>query len=271
VERHVSRVTRDLERTERRPLPDDAGMAFAVAADGSLVFTPTGIESDGRVVATSSLGEFLWRSEPLAGYADNAAIDHQGRVIVSASRYETAELVALDGATGALLWRFDAEGYSGPPAVAPDGSIRFPLGSPKLTSQELIALEADGSLRFRTPLPGNPVSVGMPTCVDTFGRSFVRTFDALVAVDETGAVLFSKDVHPNGVYTCAIDESGDAFYASLGFAAFDPASGNTLWSLADGFAGPAPNTLYYSGPVVIAGDRRLILMDHGGGVHILGD
>jgi hypothetical protein len=271
IERHVSRVTRDGAVLERRRLPDDAGFAFAVGPEGNLVFTPTGAEDAGRVVVTSTQGELLWRSEPLDGWASRAAIARDGRVIVSASRGQRAEIIALDGATGQLAWRFEDVGYAGQPAITPDGSARVSLAAPDLASQELLALEADGSLRFRTALPGEAVTVSEATCVDRNGRSYVRTRGAVVSVDAAGGVLFVRSLHPNGPFSCAVDPSGILFYASLGFAAVDGQSGDLLWSLADGFMGSPPGTLYYAGPVVLAGDRSLVLMDHGGSVHWLGD
>lgn len=270
ITRHVAHVSRDGTVFGRHRLPDGSGVAFAVSAGGDLVFTPTGNENAGRVVATRSDGTLVWRSEPLAGYAEPAAIGHDGRVLVSASRAERAEVVALDGASGGLLWRHQTDGYAGPPAVAPDGSLRFALGAPDLSSQELVALETDGSVRFRTALPGQAVSVGQPSCIDAQGRTHVRTWDALVAVDASGSVLYSRDVHPNGAFSCATDPAQTLFYSSLGFAAVDGDSGETLWSLDDGFPA-APGTLAFSGPVVLAGERRLVLMDHAGGVVFLGD
>jgi outer membrane protein assembly factor BamB len=169
------------------------------------------------------------------------------------------------------VWRFADAGYAGPPAIAPDGSLRVPLGAPDLFSQTLVALEADGSVRFRAALPGEAVTIGEPTCVDALGRSIVRTRDFLVVVDASGSVLQSREVHPNGAFTCAVDPNGSVFYAALGFFAFDVETGETFWSRDDGFPGLPAGTFYYAGPVVVAGNRRLVLMDHGGSVHWLGD
>jgi outer membrane protein assembly factor BamB len=269
IERWVSRVSRGGERLSRQRLPDDAGLSFAVSAKGNLIFTPTGNEDAGRVVATRGNGDLVWRSEPLAGYADPAAIAPDGRVIVSASRGEQASVVALDGATGALIWSFVDSGWAGPPAIAPDGSIRVPLGAPDLLSQELVALETDGSVRFRTSLPGQAVPVGEPTCVDALGRSFVKSWDALSAIDASGLVRFSREVHPNAEFSCATDSAGTLFYAGLGFTALDVESGDVIWSLSDGFPS-GPGSIAFAGPVVLGGDRRLGLMDHEGAVHFLG-
>jgi outer membrane protein assembly factor BamB len=270
IERHVVHVSRDGALLGRHRLPEDAGVAFAVSSEGNLVFTPTGNESAGRVVATTTEGALVWRSDPLDGYAEPAAIGVDGRVFVSASRQERAEVVALDGATGHLAWRFQADGYASPVAVGPDGSLRFALAAPDFSAVELVALEPDGSERFRTALPGPALGILDPVCVDAVGRSYVRTSNALLAVDASGGVLLSREVHPNGVLSCATDPSQVLFYSSLGFAAVDVETGETLWSLDDGFPS-APGTIAFSGPVVLAGDRRLVLMDHDGGVHFIGD
>lgn len=271
IQRHVSLVSRSGKLLERHALPGGAGFAFAVSPEGNLVFTPTGNEDAGRVVATTTRGELLWRSDPLDGYASEAAIAPDGRVLVSASRSKEAELVALDPATGAVLWRFEDAGYAGSPAIAPDGSVRVPLGAPDLSSQELVALETGGGLRFRIPLPGEAATGIARTCIDRLGRSYVRVADAVVAVDENGAVLFSRPAHPNGSFSCATDPNGTLLSTSLDIEAVDPLTGDVIWGLAGGFPGSPPGKIYFAGPVIVAGEHRLVVMDHGGTLHWLGD
>lgn len=271
IQRNVSLVSRNGKLLERHSLPEGAGFDFAVSPEGNLVFTPSGNEDDGRVVATTTRGELLWKSEPLHGYASPAAISRDGRVVVTASRFKQVEVVALDGATGNVLWRYDDVGWGGPPAIATDGSVRVPLGSPDLSTEELLAIEPDGSLRFRTLLPGEAVTTGEKTCVDVQGRSYVRTREGLVGVAKDGPVLFSRYAHPNGIFACATDPTGTVLSASLGFEAIDPQTGDAIWTLDGGFPGSPPGTIYYSGPVVVAGHHRLVLMDHGGTLHWLGD
>lgn len=216
---------------------------------GGRVFT---LDADAAVTASGSNGGALWRTDLTPG-ADHAGDASGGGLAYEGGRvYATTgfgELVALDAASGAVVWRqkFDIA-VGGAPTVA-DGMVF--VAARDATAWAVRA--SDGKVQWQ--LPGTPARSGVMgvSAPAVSGGTVVFPFASgeMIAVDiKTGTQLWSATVAGTRLgraYASVSDLTGDpviadgiVFAGSAGgrLAAFDEKSGNQLWVANDGALSP---------------------------------
>lgn len=225
------------------------------------------IDSRGTVAATSMAGGRAWTTDitppgDRAADASGAGLAYEsGRVYVTSG---FGELVALDAATGGVVWRqaFDA-GIGGPPTVS-DGVAYVSVRD----GSAWAVRTADGKVLWQ--LSGAPARAGMggvsAPAVD--GRVAVFPFstgDLIATFKGRGMTLWQGRVAGGRLgrgYTIVSDLTGDPVisgnrvYAgsSAGrLSAFDLDSGTRIWTAEEG-----PNS-----PVQLAGDALFLVSDRG--------
>lgn len=237
-----------------------------IAADpivaGGRVFT---LDSRARVTATALSGGSAWSTDitPALEGADSASgggLAHEGgRVFVTTG---FGELVALDAASGGILWRQRlAAPVGGGPAVA-DGTV-YVVGR---NNVGWAVRASDGKVLWQTsglPAPSGVMGVSVPAAE---GGRVVFPFASgqLLAVDAgTGLTEWSAQVGGSRVgraITVVRDMTGDpvisggAVYGGTSAGrinAFELDSGVLRWSAQDGA----------SGPVVVAGGSVFAVND----------
>jgi outer membrane protein assembly factor BamB len=234
------------------------------------VFT---LDSRATLTATASNGATLWHTD-IASPGDRdddatgAGLAVEGKVVFAATGF--AELVALDTATGAVLWRqdFDA-GVGGAPTVA-DGTV-YALAR----DGSAWAIDArDGKVIWQ--VGGTPGVAGMSgvSAPAIAGKLVIFPFASgeMLAVDRaTGTPVWQARVagaRPGRGYAIVSDLTGDpvvignTVYAgsSAGkLGAFDATTGETLWTADEGAVSPvqvAGGALY-----LISDEAKLVRLD----------
>jgi outer membrane protein assembly factor BamB len=220
------------------PLVTELSGFPAVGSDGSLyVDYSTGASAISRVRPD---GTVVWTTASLAitgtltlGVND-LVLGHTGTLTV-----------ALDPATGALLWMKDLPGgLNGTVAVAPDGSIVVP-------GSTVYVLESTGSIRHAIAVgPGN----GAIRAITREGTILVGGTD-LVAVSSAGRIAWTIPNAPFGLGMLTVDETGLIFAETdSSVEGLDIATGATLWKLDVANAVPLLGmTLTSAGGIVVLG------------------
>jgi outer membrane protein assembly factor BamB len=183
----------------------DGDRLYAVAGDGTLVCLET--ESGKRVWGTSFVADFKG-AEPKWGYSESPLVD--GDRVIVAPGGPGASIVALNKATGAVMWKSqsDRAGYSS--AVPFDaGSVR---GLAILTASAAVGLNVkDGELLWRYPNVANRVAnVATPIVAHdyVFVSTDYGTGCALLKLTPQGSgvkvseVYFNKDMRNH--YTTSV-------------------------------------------------------------------
>jgi len=245
-------------------------IAAAPVAAGGRVFT---LDSRATLTATSTGGATLWqadiarpgdRTEDATG---SGLAAEGGRVFVTTG---FAELVALDAATGAVLWRqdFDA-GVGGAPTVA--NGVVYTLAR---DGSAWAVDAADGKVIWQ--VAGTPGAAGMSgvSAPALSGKFVIFPFASgqMLAVDRaTGIPAWQAQVaggRPGRGYAIVSDLTGDpvvvgnTVYAgsSAGkLGAFDATTGETLWTANEGAMSPvqvAGNAIF-----LISDQAQLVRLD----------
>ncbi|WP_343079393.1 PQQ-like beta-propeller repeat protein [Ostreiculturibacter nitratireducens] len=247
---------------------------FRITADpvveGGSVFT---LDSRALVTATGTNGATLWQADltPPSDRSDDAsgggiAVD-DGKVFVTTG---FGELVALDAASGAVLWRqnFDA-GVGGAPAVA--GGIVYAVAR---DSSAWAIRATDGRVLWQ--LPGMPAPAGVsgvsaPAVTDGLVIFPFPSGELIAANREDGTRAWLAQVagsRGGRAYATFTDLTGDpvvdgkTVYAgsSAGrVAAFDIDTGRRIWSATEGAVSPVWPV---GGAIFLVSDEaRLIRLD----------
>lgn len=234
--------------------------ADPVAADGRL-FT---LDSDAEVAAIGSGGEVLWTANLTPGFERGGGVSGGGLAVVDGVLYATTgygELIAMDPASGAVVWRQRlAAGITSPTVT--DNSIY-------VVSRDSQAWSIDpenGRIRWQLPAAPAPAVLtggaapamtdrlvifpfGSGELVATLRLSGVRVWGTTVAGGRRGVAYSSlNDITGDPVIV------GNTLYAgnqSGRVVAMEASSGERLWTAQDGA---------YS-PVLPAGDSIFFVSD----------
>lgn len=236
---------------------------------GGRIFT---LDSRARVSATGSNGATLWQTDltPAGERSDDASgggLAFGEGLVFAATGF--GELVALDPASGAVVWRqkFDAAA-AGAPAVSG--------GQVYLTARDGSAWSVrarDGKVAWTLPgTPGSGITGGTSPAVD--GRQVIFPFATglLVAVDKSNAqnlwTAFVAGERQGRAYAAIRDVTGDpvisggmvyAATSSGRIAAINADTGKQIWSAGEG-AVSAP--LVVGGSVFVVNDEdQLVRLD----------
>ncbi|MGP3696357.1 outer membrane protein assembly factor BamB family protein [Rhodobacter sp. NSM] len=243
--------------------------AAPVVAEGR-IFT---MDAMSDVQATSTAGGQLWRVD-ITPPADSATHVSGGGLAYGAGRlFATTgfgEVVALDPASGAVLWR---QKLGAPATGAPmiEGETVYVTGR----DSSAWAIDASNG-RVRWQLPGAPSSTGMigGAAPAVAGRTVLFPFNSgqLIAVlREGGSQLWSSQVAGERLgrgYTGFRDitgdpvVSGDTIYvgSSAGrTVALSTASGETVWSATEGAL--APVAVAGGSVFLVSDEARLVRLD----------
>lgn len=260
------------QRTSRRARVS----AAPVVADGR-IFTMDAVSG---VTATATSGATLWSADLSASF-DRGGQQSGGGLAVAGGRLFVAtgfgELVALDPASGAVIWRqrLDAPVSGAPAAVegavfvvgrdgtawgldAANGKVLWQaagtaskLGvigtsAPAVGERAVIFPSAGGEIMAVTRLGGLKVW-GVSAAGERLGRAFAATFD------------ITSDPVVQGDVTFAGTSAGRTI-------AISSSSGERIWSAAEGALGPV---LPVGGSVFLVNDKaRLVRLDAGTGAVI---
>lgn len=229
---------------------------------GGRVFT---LDSRALVSATGTNGATLWQVDltPGADRADDASggglAAGEGRVFVTTG---FGELVALDPASGAIVWRqrFDAA-PAGAPAVS-DGNVFVTARDGSAWSVRA----SDGKVNWTLPgTPGAGVTSGTSPAVD--GRQVIFPFSTglMVATDKTNGqslwTAFAAGERQGRAYASVRDVTGDpvisggmvyAGTSSGRTVALNADTGLPVWSAGEGAVSPP---LVFGGSVFVVNDE----------------
>lgn len=173
------------------------------------------------------------------GGAPSYALIVSNRVYVMATSNGNSQLLALDGATGAIVWGPTA--FSGAASLAYDAGMLFVDSGAWISNGVLTALDsATGAMKWSATIPGSFATQSPPVA----SQGIVYTLDdgVLTAFNEnTGAQLWQQyatgtdgaaAVTVDGVYTAAPCTAID----------FAPVTGTPIWSTNTGCEGGGGNT-----------------------------
>ncbi|MES2664976.1 MAG: PQQ-binding-like beta-propeller repeat protein [Pseudomonadota bacterium] len=238
-------------------------IAAAPVVEGGRVFT---IDARTVLTATTTGGGTLWSVDLTAGYDRDGQVSGGGLAASAGRIYATTpygELVALDGASGAVVWRQRVESVLvGAPAVA-DGVVY--VGARDGSAWAISA--ADGKVVWQ--VSGTPGFSGMlgsaSPAVGDRAVVFPSSSGDLKAVVKTGAGNQAWQVslagkRPGRAFASSPDVTGDpvisngTVYAGTAAgrtAAVSLSSGERLWSAGEGAMGP----------MVVAGGSLFLIND----------
>ena len=245
-------------------------ISAAPVVAGGRVFT---MDATATVAATSTGGASLWSTD-LTPVTDQASAISGGGLAYGAGRVIAAtgygELVALDPASGAVLWRQRlGAAVTGAPAV--EGDMVYVVGR---DSSGWAVDAANG--RVRWTLPGTPSASGMigsaaPAVTDgavllpsaageivaVLKVSGVRIWRTPVAGERRGrAYALLSDVTGDPVVVGDVTYAGNASGRTI---AMSSSSGDLLWSAPEGALGPV---LPVGGSLFLVNDEaRLVRLD----------
>ena len=233
-----------------------------------------------HVTAVSTAGAVLWQADLTAEF-DRGGAQSGGGLAASAGRvYATTgygEVVALDGSSGALLWRHRL----GAPAA----------GAPAVAGAQVYAMSADGTgwaldagtgrVVWTMPAAENVLASDTGAAPAVSGGTVFFPFAAgvmIAASSDTGTGLWQAAITGNRLgraYANSGDITGDpvvtggAVYVGTQagrIGAFREDTGETLWTAEEGAMNPA---LVVGGSVFAVGDAaRLVRLDAGSGERI---
>lgn len=243
--------------------------ASPVVAEGRIFV----MDAKAQVVALSAAGGVLWRADLRASYDRGAEVSGGGLAVAGGKVYATTgfgEMVALNAASGAVLWRQNllSPGNAAPTA---EGNTVYVIGRDGAGA----ALAADtGRILWQVPGASAATSLVASAAPAVAGSTvyFAYASGQIAAIDrETGQGLWSAAVagQRNGrAYTAISDVSGepviagDLLYAgSAGgrTVAIEAATGLRRWTAREGALNPP---LVVGGAVFIVNDEaRLIRLD----------
>lgn len=251
--------------------------AAPVVADGRIFTIDAGV----TLTATSTGGQTLWSTDLTAAFDAGGGVSGGGLAVAGGRVFASTgfgEVVALDPATGRILWRQRVDApVSGAPAS--DGEAVYVSG--RDGSAWAIAA-ADGKVLWQ--VPGTPGTAGyVGTAAPSIGdRAVVFPTSAgdLMAVLKLGggtkiwqASLAGKRL--GRAYAFTADVTGDAvidgrvIYAGTGAGrtvAMSAASGERIWSAGEGALGPVAVA---GGSIFLVNDEaELVRLDAGTGAVI---
>lgn len=169
------------------------------------------------------------------GGTPSYALIADGMVIVTVQLSSSAELLALDQATGNTVWGPIA--LSGlATATYDDGSVFVVSGSRGAFATTLQAYAVNtGALEWSKNLTGDITSTALPTAAD--GNVYVAPAGVLEAISESdGTTLWAKTVGGSAI-TAAV--TVDGVYTNSSCVANDlrPATGEIIWDVSTGCSG----------------------------------
>ncbi len=181
----------------------------------------------------ASDGHELWKTK-LAGGTSGHAIFDDGRVVVGS---DGGEVVAFQGATGEVLWRYSVQGAVTAPPTVSGQSLLVVDGT-----NAVYALDRQSGAwrwQYRREAPGRFAlyGEGAPTAVD--GRVHVGFSDGVLVTlsAKDGAVLWTRDLAPEAEQFEDVDArpvviGGRLYAASVagGLYALDAAAGTVVWT-----------------------------------------
>lgn len=247
-----------------------------VVAQGR-IFT---LDSRAKVAATGTNGAPLWSADltPLGERADDASgggLATAGGKVFATTGF--GEVVALDAATGAVVWRQELPGaVGGAPTVS--GDLVYVVAR---DSSAFAIRTSDGKIEWQlTGLPSRTSITGVSApAVD--GRMAVFPFptgDVKAVLKKGGLDLWSARIAGTRLgraYTAIRDVTGDPVIAngrvyagtSVGrLAAFDAGSGEAVWTAPEGPMGPVQVA---GGSVFLVSDNsQLVRLDEATGAKI---
>lgn len=183
-----------------------------------------------------------WTSPDLGGTPSYALIAN-GKVYLTVTAPSGNELVALDQATGAIVWGPVA--IAGTPNAAYDSGSVFVLNAPSFGAAQIQAYDGNsGTLKWSTLLTGQYAFSSAPTAAD----GFVFTGGAgsggtLYAVPEAGGgIAWTMGVANGDNSTPAV--TADGVYVAYPCTTYDfrPATGESIWTSNTGCDGGGGGT-----------------------------
>jgi len=258
-----------------------SGRKHRITADpvvaGGRVFT---LDSHAGVTATATSGATLWQADLTPPGENPESASGGGLAAAGGAVYATTgfgELVALEAATGRVLWRqkFDA-GIGGAPTVS--GEIVYVVAR---DASAWAVRTSDGKVLWQ--LPGTPSGSGMtgvsaPAVNDRLVVFPFPSGELIAALKTGGLTLWQSKVagaRPGRAYTSVLDLTGDpvivgkVVYAgsSAGkVTAFDVDTGDRIWTAKEGAVSPVQVA---GGSVFLVSDEnRLVRLDAATGEEI---
>jgi len=225
----------------------------AVGADGTLYFGSL----DGNLYALSPDGTELWRA-PFGQISGVPALSQEG-MIYAGMASPVEEMFYAFNRDGGIRWAYHVEFYvvENSPIVGPVGTIYLAASNPQTARGALVALDPDGSERWRydtgSRVPFSP-TLGPDGTVYVGGRN-----GNLYAVNPDGSLNWQATL---GAVTSSA-AVGDDGTISLGtgseYQALNPADGSSMWSFApvDGEADSTP-TLGAGGRIYLAANSNAL-------------
>ena len=208
----------------------------AVGADGSLYFGSL----DGNLYALDPDGAELWRAD-FGQISGIPALDEAGTVYAGAASPIEEMFYAFDR-YGRIRWAYHVEFYviESSPIVGPDGSIYLAASNPQTAGGALVALNPDGSERWRYDV-GSRVSFSPSLGPD--GTVYVGAGNGnLYAVDPDGRLKWEKSLL-TVTSSAAVGDDGTIYLGTgASYQALNPADGSPIWAFSpvDGEADSTP-------------------------------
>ncbi|NIN67866.1 MAG: PQQ-binding-like beta-propeller repeat protein [Anaerolineae bacterium] len=208
----------------------------AVGADGTVYFGSL----DGNLYALDRDGTELWRAD-FGQISGVPALGETGTVYAGAASPIEEMFYAFDR-YGRIRWAYHLEFYviESSPIVGPDGSIYLAASNPQTGGGTLVALNPDGSERWRYDVGSR---VPFSPALGPDGTIYVGARNGnLYAVDADGRLKWEKSLL-TVASSAAVGDDGTIYLGTgADYQALNPADGSPIWtfSLADGEAESTP-------------------------------
>ena len=196
----------------------------AIGADGSIYFGSL----DGNLYALSPDGAELWRA-PFGQISGVPALGEEGVIHVGIVS-PVEEMFYAFNRTGSVRWAYHVEFHmvESSPIVGPDGTIYLAASNPQIAGGALVALNHDGSERWRFET-GSRIPYSPSLAPD--GTIYLGARNGnLYALNADGSLKWQRNL---GAVSSAASVGNEGIIylgAGSGYRALNPADGSQIWS-----------------------------------------
>ncbi len=237
------------------------GVVYALGAHGDLVAIDA---VSGEQLWRRDLRESLGARPPTWGVATSPLVEGD-LLLLDAGGSEDHSIVALDRATGELVWHAETDkaGYAAPLPVTIDGRRQIVL----FTATKVVSVTPDGRVLWKRPWKtAYDVNAATPIFVPPnrlFLSSGYATGGALLQIEHDGEETALREVWSNGrmrnQFSSSVYQEGYLYgFDNATFKCLDATTGEEKWAVREGLG--HGSLLLAEGHLYVLGDRGKLML-----------